>query len=385
MMTDNDVTSAALPAALPDGEASPSAKRKTMLTRLAFVVVVIAALWGAWYYFTQAGLVKTDNAYVNAETAQVTALVAGAVREVRVLDTQAVHKGDIVLVLDDADARVDVATAEAGLRQARQRFAQAQASGSSLGAQVTASSSDIAQAEGKLAAARADFERARQAMARRDALAGTGAVSGEDASNARAQLASASAGLDLARAGVATATANRQAAIGQLAVNRVITLGTSADNDPDVAAARARLDAARLGLERTVVRAPVAGIVTQRQVQVGQRVAPGAPVMQIVPVDAAYVDANLKEGQLRHVRLGQKVELTSDLYGSSVEFHGEVVGLGGGTGAAFALIPAQNATGNWVKVVQRLPVRIAIAPADLKAHPLRVGLSMEAVIDTRAQ
>jgi membrane fusion protein (multidrug efflux system) len=290
-----------------------------------------------------------------------------------------------VLVLDDADARVDVATAEAGLRQARQRFAQAQASGSSLGAQVTASSSDIAQAEGKLAAARADFERARQAMARRDALAGTGAVSGEDASNARAQLASASAGLDLARAGVATATANRQAAIGQLAVNRVITLGTSADNDPDVAAARARLDAARLGLERTVVRAPVAGIVTQRQVQVGQRVAPGAPVMQIVPVDAAYVDANLKEGQLRHVRLGQKVELTSDLYGSSVEFHGEVVGLGGGTGAAFALIPAQNATGNWVKVVQRLPVRIAIAPADLKAHPLRVGLSMEAVIDTRAQ
>jgi membrane fusion protein (multidrug efflux system) len=385
MMTDNDVTSAALPAALPDGEASPSAKRKTMLTRLAFVVVVIAALWGAWYYFTQAGLVKTDNAYVNAETAQVTPLVAGAVREVRVLDTQAVHKGDIVLVLDDADARVDVATAEAGLRQARQRFAQAQASGSSLGAQVTASSSDIAQAEGKLAAARADFERARQAMARRDALAGTGAVSGEDASNARAQLASASAGLDLARAGVATATANRQAAIGQLAVNRVITLGTSADNDPDVAAARARLDAARLGLERTVVRAPVAGIVTQRQVQVGQRVAPGAPVMQIVPVDAAYVDANLKEGQLRHVRLGQKVELTSDLYGSSVEFHGEVVGLGGGTGAAFALIPAQNATGNWVKVVQRLPVRIAIAPADLKAHPLRVGLSMEAVIDTRAQ
>jgi membrane fusion protein (multidrug efflux system) len=385
MMTDNDVTSAARPAALPDGEASPSAKRKTMLTRLAFVVVVIAALWGAWYYFTQAGLVKTDNAYVNAETAQVTPLVAGAVREVRVLDTQAVHKGDIVLVLDDADARVDVATAEAGLRQARQRFAQAQASGSSLGAQVTASSSDIAQAEGKLAAARADFERARQAMARRDALAGTGAVSGEDASNARAQLASASAGLDLARAGVATATANRQAAIGQLAVNRVITLGTSADNDPDVAAARARLDAARLGLERTVVRAPVAGIVTQRQVQVGQRVAPGAPVMQIVPVDAAYVDANLKEGQLRHVRLGQKVELTSDLYGSSVEFHGEVVGLGGGTGAAFALIPAQNATGNWVKVVQRLPVRIAIAPADLKAHPLRVGLSMEAVIDTRAQ
>lgn len=381
MMTENTVTSAA-----PDeGDAAPSSKRKTMLTRLALVVVVAAALWGGWYFLMQRGLVKTDNAYVDAETAQVTPLVAGAVREVRVLDTQAVAKGDVLLVLDDADARVDVATAEAALRQARQRFAQAQASGTSLSAQVSASSADIAQAQGKFAAAQADFERARQAMARRDALAGTGAVSGEEASTARAQLAAAKAGLDLARAGVATASANRQAAVGQLAVNRVITIGANPDNDPDVAAARARLDAARLGLARTVVHAPISGVVIQRQVQVGQRVASGTPVMLIVPVDAAYVDANLKESQLRSVRLGQKVEMTSDLYGSGVVFHGRVVGLGGGTGAAFALIPAQNATGNWVKVVQRLPVRIAIEPADLKAHPLRVGLSMEAAIDTRPQ
>jgi membrane fusion protein (multidrug efflux system) len=376
-MTETDVAS--------ETSAPASPKRKTLLTRLAIIVAIGAVLWGAWYYFSQAGFVKTDNAYVNAETAQVTPLVAGAVREVAAIDTQKVGKGDILIVLDDADAQVDVATAEAGLRQARQRFAQARASGSSLGAQVTASVADISQAQSKLAAAQADFERARQAMARRDALAGTGAVSGEDASNARAQLATARAALDQARAGVAAATANRQAAIGQLAVNKVITLGNNPNDDPDVAAAKARLDAARLGLARTVVRAPVGGIVTQRQVQVGQRVAPGTPVMQIVPVDAAYVDANLKEAQLRRVRLGQPVELTSDLYGGDVVFHGRVIGLGGGTGAAFSLIPAQNATGNWVKVVQRLPVRIAIAPADLAAHPLRVGLSMEAIIDTRSK
>ena len=376
-MTETDVAS--------DTSTPASPKRKTLLTRLAIIVAIGAILWGGWYYFSQAGFVKTDNAYVNAETAQVTPLVAGAVRTVAAIDTQKVGKGDILVVLDDADAQVDVATAEAALRQARQRFAQARATGGALGAQVTASVADISQAQGKLAAAQADFERARQAMARRDALAGTGAVSGEDASNARAQLATARAALEQARAGVAAATANRQAAIGQLAVNKVITMGNNPDVDPDVAAAKARLDAARLGLARTVVRAPVAGIVTQRQVQVGQRVAPGTPVMQIVPVDAAYVDANLKEAQLRRVRLGQPVELTSDLYGGDVVFHGRVIGLGGGTGAAFSLIPAQNATGNWVKVVQRLPVRIAIAPADLAAHPLRVGLSMEAIIDTRSK
>ena len=182
---------------------------------------------------------------------------------------------------------------------------------------------------------------------------------------------------------MATALANREAAAGQLAVNEVVTRGVGVEANPDVVAAKARLAAAQLTLDRTVIRAPIGGIVTQRQVQVGQRVAPGAPVMLIVPLDQVYVDANLKEGQLRDVKIGQSVELTSDLYGGNVVFRGKVIGLGGGTGAAFALIPAQNATGNWVKVVQRLPVRIALDPADLKRHPLRVGLSMEAVIDTR--
>ena len=145
------------------------------------------------------------------------------------------------------------------------------------------------------------------------------------------------------------------------------------------------LDKARLDLERTVIRAPVDGVVTNRQVQVGQRIAAGAPIMIVVPVSTAYVDANFKESQFKRIRMGQPVELTSDYYGGDVVYRGKVIGIAGGTGAAFSLIPAQNATGNWVKVVQRLPVRIALDPADLQAHPLRVGLSMEATIDTRGK
>jgi membrane fusion protein, multidrug efflux system len=161
--------------------------------------------------------------------------------------------------------------------------------------------------------------------------------------------------------------------------------GTSVGAAPDVVAARARLAQARLNLERTVIRAPMAGVVTNRQVQVGQRIAAGAPIMTLVPVDAAYVDANFKEDQLAKVRPGQKVTLTSDFYGGDVEFTGRVVGFAGGTGAAFALIPAQNATGNWIKVVQRLPVRIALDSRQLREHPLRVGLSMHATVDTRGR
>lgn len=378
-MTDEPITSAASQ----DRDPEASAKRKRWLTALGIVVVVAGLLWGGWYFLAQRGLVQTDNAYVNAETAQVTPLVPGAVSEVRVLDTQVVGRGEVLVVLDDADARVEVATAEAALHQARQKFAQTQATGSSLSAQVAAGAAGIRESQGRLAAARANLQRAQLAAARREALVGTGAVSGEEVSTTRAELALARAQLEQAAGGMATAFANREAAAGQLAVNEVVTRGVGVEANPDVVAAKARLAAAQLTLDRTVIRAPIGGIVTQRQVQVGQRVAPGAPVMLIVPLDQVYVDANLKEGQLRDVKIGQSVELTSDLYGGNVVFRGKVIGLGGGTGAAFALIPAQNATGNWVKVVQRLPVRIALDPADLKRHPLRVGLSMEAVIDTR--
>ncbi|MFM5913851.1 MAG: HlyD family efflux transporter periplasmic adaptor subunit, partial [Chakrabartia godavariana] len=177
--------------------------------------------------------------------------------------------------------------------------------------------------------------------------------------------------------------ATRQAALGELRANEAVTTGVNLGTAPEVRAALARVDAARLALDRTVIRAPITGVVTNRNVQIGQRIQAGTPIMTLVPLDAVFVDANYKESQLRNVKPGQPVELTSDFYGSGVVFHGRVKGFAGGTGAAFALIPAQNATGNWVKVVQRLPVRVSLDPAEVKAHPLRVGLTMDAVIDTR--
>ncbi|EQB09850.1 hypothetical protein L288_05415, partial [Sphingobium quisquiliarum P25] len=177
------------------------------------------------------------------------------------------------------------------------------------------------------------------------------------------------------------AEATRGAAQGQLAANDALVRGLSAETDPAVLAAKAKVENARLDLQRTVIRAPIDGVVTRRQVQVGQRVAQGTPIMTIVPLHQVYVDANFKERQLRRVRIGMPAEVISDLYGGDVVYHGKVVGFSGGTGSSMALIPAQNATGNWIKVVQRLPVRIALDPKELAAHPLRVGLSMEAEID----
>lgn len=359
------------------------AKRKKALRILAIVVLVAGALWGGWYYLTQAGRVHTDNAYVGADSAQVTALVSGPVKEVRVQGTQMVKKGDVLLILDDADQRIALADAEAALRQARQRYGQASATADAARARVTARGADIAQARARLRDAEAAATRASAELARRESIAGTGAVSGEELTAARAALASATAARDLAAAGISAAEATRGSASGDLAASEAVVRGTTIDTAPDVAAAQARLDKARLDLDRTVIRAPVDGVVTNKQVQVGQRIAAGAPVMIIVPIDTAYVDANFKESQFRRIRIGQPVELTSDYYGGDVVFRGKVVGIAGGTGAAFSLIPAQNATGNWVKVVQRLPVRIALDPQELKAHPLRVGLSMDVTIDTR--
>lgn len=373
-------------AATPAPETSPEgngAKRAKLLRILALVVVTVAILWGLWYFLTQAGRVHTDNAYVGADSAQVTALIAGPVKEVRVSGTQAVKKGDILVILDDADQRIAVADAEAALRLARQRYGQADANADAARARVAARGADIAQARARLRDAEAAVTRTRAELARRESIAGTGAVSGEELTAARAALASASAARDLAAAGIASAEATRGSASGDLGAAEAVVRGTTINTAPDVAAAEARLEKAKLDLARTVLRAPVDGIVTNRQVQVGQRIAAGAPIMVLVPIATAYVDANFKESQFQDIRIGQPVELVSDYYGGDVVFRGKVVGVAGGTGAAFSLIPAQNATGNWVKVVQRLPVRIALDPKQLKEHPLRVGLSMEATIDTR--
>ena len=370
-----------------DDASTPTTKptRKRRLVLLAIVVALVALGSGAYYWFAHAGLVETENAYVGADTAQITALVSGPVLEVKVAGTQAVRRGDVLVVLDPADAKVDVATAEAALYQARQRYGQASAQVAAARARLSGEAASIDAARARLAEANADVERTRLELSRRQALAGAGAVSGEELSTARSALQTATAARQLALAGVQSAVAAQGSAAGDVQASEAVTRGTTIDTAPDVASARARLDAARLALARTVIRAPIDGVVTNRQVQVGQRVAAGAPIMTLVPVTVAYVDANFKESQLRDVRPGMPVELTSDFYGGDVVYHGRVVGFAGGTGAAFALIPAQNATGNWVKVVQRLPVRIALAADELRAHPLRVGLSMTAVVDTRAR
>ncbi|EQB30541.1 EmrA/EmrK family multidrug efflux transporter periplasmic adaptor subunit [Sphingobium ummariense] len=364
-----------------DEKASRMATRRTWLLRLAAAIAIVGLIYAAWYFLVGRNHVSTDNAYVNAEMAQVTPLISAQVTQVLVSDTQTVKRGDVLVRLDPTDARIAVAQAEADLAEARRRFRQTSATSSSLAAQVTARGSDIAQARAQLATAQADYEKARIDLQRREALAPDGAVSGEELTSARNTFASAKAALDLARAAVAQAQATRGAAEGQLEANDALVRGSTEDTDPAVMAAKARLDNARLGLVRTVIRAPIDGVVTRRQVQVGQRVGQGSPIMSIVPLSQVYVDANFKERQLRRVKVGMPATVVADIYGGGVVYHGKVVGFSGGTGSSLSLIPAQNATGNWIKVVQRLPVRIALDPRELAEHPLRVGLSTEVEID----
>ena len=359
---------------------STTTRRKAMLG-IAAAVLVAGLGYGAYDVLIGSRHVSTDNAYVGAYTASVTPMISGQVAEVGVSDAQAVRTGDILFRLDDRDARIALAQADADLAKMRRQFGRTAASGSALSAQIGARDADIARARAQMIAAQADAVKARVDYQRRSTLQRTGAVSGDELTSASSALANADAALGAARAGMAQAIATRQSAQGDLAANRALTSGVTANTNPDVLAAQARVDAARLDIARTVVRAPVSGVVTRRTIQVGQRLAAGAPAMLIVPTEQAFVDANFKEGQLAKVRPGQKVTMTSDLYGGDVVYHGRVVGFSGGTGSSFALIPAQNATGNWIKVVQRLPVRIALDPRELAKNPLRVGLSMEADVE----
>ena len=364
-------------------ETGGNPRRVRALRLFGGVVVVVALLAAAWWAIFSRGRVETDNAYVGGETALVTPQLAGTVSTVKVGGTRQVQAGDVLVVLDDADARIAVAQAEAALAQALQRYGQAAALADAAAARVSGRTADIASARSRLVEADANLARVKAEFDRRQTLAGSGAVSNEEIGAARAALAAATATRDAARTAVAAAQDAARSAAGDAAAAAALVKGTTPATAPDIRAAQAALARARLDLARTVIRAPIAGIVTNRSVQVGQRVAAGAPLMTLVPTAGLFVDANFKESQLKAIRIGQTVELESDLYGSDVSYHGTVVGLAGGTGAAFALIPAQNATGNWVKVVQRLPVRVALDPAELKAHPLRVGLSMTAVVDTR--
>lgn len=369
----------------PERSAFRKTRRTMWLKRLGIALAIAALAWGAWYVLVARNYVSTDNAYVNARMAQVTPLVAGSAIEVLVEDTQQVKAGDVLVRLDHANARIAVAQAEADLAAARRKFGQTVATNSALSAQIDTSSAGLVQAQARLRTAQAEFEKARIDLQRREAVIASGAISGEELTQARKAYAAASAALEAARGGISEVVSARRVAQGQLAANDALVRGSSVDTDPAVQAARARLDAALLDLQRTEIRAPVSGVVSRLQIQVGQRLSPGQTIMTIVPIDKLYVDANFKEGQLGRVRPGMAVTLKSDLYGGVVVYHGKVTGLAGGTGSSMAIIPAQNATGNWIKTVQRLPVRIELDPAELRQHPLRVGLSMEVEIDVSGQ
>lgn len=360
-------------------DAKPAVSASKRLPMFIGLFVAVVACGGGYYAYDTLYASKhavTDNAYVGADVAPITPLVAAPVAEVLVSDTEMVRKGDVLVRLDDTDAKLALAMSEAAYQSSIRRIVAYEANDKALTAQVAGREADQARAAAQKASAQADFEKAGVDLERRKALVGKGSVSGDELTAVEAAYRTAEANLAATRAVEAGAVAARDAALGARDANAALISGVGIDDNPEVLAARSARDQARVNLERTVLRSPVDGVVSRRQVQVGQRVQPGMTLMTVVPLQQAYVDANYKEVQLTHVEAGQKVTLYSDLYGSSVPYTGTVVGFSGGTGAAFAVVPAQNATGNWIKVVQRLPVRIALDPDELKAHPLQVGLSM---------
>ncbi|MGC3965459.1 MAG: HlyD family efflux transporter periplasmic adaptor subunit [Rhodocyclaceae bacterium] len=359
------------------------ARRKKLLAGLGGVVVLAAVGATTYWYVYASNFVSTDNAYAGAEVAQVTPSVGGTISEVLVVDTQSVHKGDVLVRIDPTDARLALAQAQADLDRAVRRVRSYVANDAALAAQIAARQADEERVQAQLKAAEADFERAQIDLRRREALVASGSVSGDELTKVRNAFVTAQSNLTAARAASTQARANQQTARGSRDANAALLAGTTEDSNPEVLLARARRDQAAIDLERTVIHAPVDGVVAKRQVQLGQRVQAGFPLLAVVPTERMHVDANFKEVQLEKVRVGQPVKLHADIYGKGMIYNGVVEGFSGGSGAAFAAIPAQNATGNWIKVVQRLPVRIRLDPAELREHPLRVGLSMTAEIDTR--
>jgi len=335
---------------------TPQSRRKLALGLCAAVLAAAAGI--AWSSPGVLGIgwnsQQTEDAYVEGNLVHVTPQVAGTVTRIAADNTDFVRPGEVLVQLNDVDARLALDRAEAALaRSARQVRSQL--------AGVGQLRSTVVQRESDLARAESDLARRRQ-------LADTGAVSGEDIRHADDAVGAARAALNAARQQVDAA--------------RALVDGTTLEQHPDVLSSIAGVRDASLGLARTTLAAPVGGIVARRNVQIGQRVAQGAPLMAIVPLDQMWVTANLKETQLKDVRIGQPVAVTSDVYGADVVFHGRVAGQEAGTGSAFAAVPAQNATGNWIKVVQRVPVRIALDAQELARHPLRLGLSMKVAIDT---
>ena len=330
------------------------ARRKRWLAIAIGAFVAIGIAYAAYWAIVLRYEQSTDDAYVTGNVVQITPQISGTVVAIGADDTQFVKAGQTLVQLDQADAKVALDQADAQLaktvREVRSLFATS------------------AQLQAALAVRQTDLAKAEDDLARRERLASSGAISGEELQHARDAAASAKAAL--------------LAAQQELEANRARVDRTTVQDHPDVQSAAARVRDAYLTYARTVLPAPVSGFVAKRSVQLGQRVSPGTPLMAIVPLDQVWVDANFKEPQLAAMRVGQPATLTADLYGGKVRYHGKVAGFGAGTGSAFALLPAQNATGNWIKIVQRVPVRIALDAHELAVHPLQIGLSMQVEIDT---
>ena len=358
---------AVLPDRPPQTSPPQASPRRRALSAIAVAVLLGAAGFGAYWALALNHVESTDNAYVQGNVVQITAQVAGTVVAILADDADRVKAGQALLRLDPADAQVALDQAEAQLAQSVREVRTLYANNATFNAQIVLRESELARSQG-------DVARALDDVNRRAPLLASGAVGQEEFAHSSAQLAAS-------RSAQAGAQSALLAAREVLASNQSLTDGTAVAQHPTVLRAAARVREAYLALRRAELPAPLDGVVARRSVQIGQRVAAGTPLMTVVALDQLWVDANFKEGQLKNLRLGQPALLTADVYGQKVPFHGRVSGLGAGTGAAFALLPAQNATGNWIKVVQRVPVRITLDPAELAAHPLRLGLSMEAEVD----
>jgi membrane fusion protein (multidrug efflux system) len=334
--------------------AGRSRARRVGLSVLAAAVVIGVAIWAVFHFLLAPPEQETDDAYVAGDVVAITARDPGTALALHADNTQSVKAGQPLIELDPATAQVNLAAAEADLARAvrttRASFSQVNESGAS-----------VAQAQAQLTAARNDY-------ARRRGAAAEGAVSGEELAHAADAVRVAQASLNLAQS--------------QQAQSRSAVAGTDVNTNPAVLSAIANYRRAAISLGHMRVTAPIDGVVAQRTVQVGQQVNAGTPLMAIVPLSRVWVDANFRETQLKDLRIGQRAIVTADVYGGDIVYHGRVVGLGAGSGNAFALLPPQNASGNWIKIVQRVPVRIALDPKELQANPLRVGLSVATTVDT---
>jgi membrane fusion protein (multidrug efflux system) len=328
-------------------------RRRPALLALGALVLIAGAGWAFYDFVLNAHIVSTDDAYVSGDVVQITSKINGTVIGLHADDTQAVKPGDLLIELDPAEAAISMQSAEAGLAQAVRSVKAMQAQADQLRAQIDARSADV--------------RRAQDDAKRRAALIATGAVSREDFNHAQDSSSSQEASLVAARAQL-------DQVLAQLGTTPVAS-------HPDVLNAASKLRSAALAMRRTRIEAPTDGIVARRNVQPGQHVESGTPLMAVVPLEDVWIDANFKEVQLQNMRVGQPVTVSTDLYGGKVTYHGTVAGLAAGSGNAFALLPAQNATGNWIKIVQRVPVRILLDPNELKSNPLRIGLSTTVGVD----